>query len=148
MVINASSRWNVETTFNHELSHSIEDKIYDTYGMNDDYCLDDDKWNELNPSASNKDSVYTYNYNKLGYEDCFKYSADYSGTNKETYFVDSYSMTYPTEDRAKLFEEIMTNAYGIDIDKAPHLKEKMKYYATCIRTAFDTTGWNDVCWER
>lgn len=148
MVINASSRWNVETTFNHELSHSIEDKIYDTYGMNDDYCLDDDKWNELNPSASNEDSVYTYNYNKLGYEDCFKYSADYSGTNKETYFVDSYSMTYPTEDRAKLFEEIMTNAYGIDIDKAPHLKEKMKYYATCIRTAFDTTGWNDVCWER
>lgn len=149
MVIDANSSYDLKVTFNHELSHSIEDKIWDKLSWNDDYCLDDFKWNQFNPTDSVHASCYTYTYEQFGYAEDLKYAYDYSyELTQDTYFVDSYSMTMPTEDRARLFEEVMTGRYGIDLDNAPKLQAKLNYYAKCIRMVFDSTNWENVEWER
>ena len=70
------------------------------------------------------------------------------GDLSNTYFVDTYGAINEDEDRARLFESVMSDAnYDIDFDAAPHLKEKLNFYVECIRAVFDTTGWKDVPWE-
>ena len=64
--------------------------------------------------------------------------------------MDTYSRTFPTEDRARVLENAMAgwDWYFRDGQHAP-LREKLTYYAACIRDAFDTTGWPDVTlWEK
>ena len=80
------------------------------------------------------DEVYAYGSNG---EDC-----------ANSYFVDTYSMTYPSEDRAKIWENIMSDEKYVYWEKTPHLTAKLNYYAECIRQNFDSTGWNDVRWEK
>jgi hypothetical protein len=66
----------------------------------------------------------------------------------DAYFVDGYAMTFPTEDRARLFENVMRDDQWVDWESCPRLREKLNYYAQCIRACFDTTGWEDVPWEQ
>ena len=75
------------------------------------------------------------------------YDISYNGDVSKTCFVDGYAMTYPSEDRARIFESVMYGYYEADFDVAPMLREKLNYYAQCIRAVFDTTGWVDVRWE-
>jgi hypothetical protein len=56
-------------------------------------------------------------------------------------------LSYPTEDRARIFESVMCDYYDIDFNKAPRIKAKLNYYADAIREAFDTTGWEEMPWE-
>ena len=66
----------------------------------------------------------------------------------EAYFVDTYARTYPTEDRARTFEYAMAGWDWVFTEQEP-LREKLAYYAACIRDAFDTAGWPDVTtWEQ
>ena len=90
---------------------------------------------------------YQYGYDK--YSEYTYEKAEYTNQFDIAYFVDEYSMTYPTEDRARIFEAIMTDKKSnLDFEKAPHLIEKLNYYAECIREVFDTTGWKNVPWEK
>ncbi len=147
VVIDSNYETDIIQTFNHELSHAIEGVIWEKCLFDSDYCLSDENWEKLNPQIGS--TVYTYNYSDFGYEDYYKYAFENKyEENDDTYFVDYYSMTKPTEDRARLFEEIMTGRYGVDFDKAPHLKDKLNYYSKCIRKAFDTTGWGTQPWEK
>lgn len=148
MVIDASDAGALKSTFHHEMSHSIEDRIFNQCITDADYCLADTVWEKLNPQDSKNGSCYTYDYSKFGYEENFPYSFENSNTNGDNiYFVDSYSMTYSTEDRARIFEEVMSGVYGVDFNECPKLRAKLNYYCDCIRKAFDTTGWNNVAWE-
>ncbi len=145
IVIDSSYRSNVNETFNHELCHAIEGVIWDRHYFEEDYCLSNDNWNKLNPKT--EDDIYTFDYSKFGNEKYMDYATgweDYS----DRYFVDDYSMTFPTEDRARIFEEVMTGDHYIDMDSATHLQDKLNYYCKCIRDTFDTTGWKDVPWEK
>ena len=62
------------------------------------------------------------------------------------YFISSYAMTFPTEDRATLMSVIMSDKTVLD--ENPGMAEKMRYYAACIRDCFDTEGWPEsTLWE-
>lgn len=144
MAIDCSLPESLRTTFHHELCHSIEDLInYKSY--NESYFMNG-KWDELNPY----DDIYTYDYSEFGTEETFVYTYDYQlyGGESEVYFIDEYSLTFPTEDRARIFEYVMMDDSWIEIDKLPHIKEKLNYFAWCIRQVFDTTGWENVRWEK
>lgn len=137
----------MKSTFHHELCHAIETKIC-VYEQGDSgTVLSAIEWNAMNTCGD----VYTYSsevwydedYSELIYE-----NIDYTGVDiSEICFIDAYSMSYPREDRARIFESIMSDSYDIDYESADILREKLNYYAKCIRTVFDTTGWEDVPWE-
>ena len=140
--LNCSEFGNLETKFHHEVAHGIDEIILWSNSL-----LSNEKWEKLNP----KTDMYTLTYDEFGYSENNIYvyvDNREDAIVKDTYFVDSYSMTYPTEDRARIFENVMTNEmYSVDFDEAPHLKAKLNYYADCIRATFDTTDWGEVGWE-
>lgn len=132
----------VESIFHHELCHAIEEKIVDASYSQENPMFHNDKWNSFNPFAD----MYTYTYAEYGFSKYQKYT--YDRDIDASYFIDAYAMTYPSEDRARLFESVMSNElFDIDFEEAPNLKKKLNFYAKCIRQVFDTTGWEDVPWE-
>ncbi len=139
VVLDSTYPYSITSNFHHEISHAIEYKI--------GFLLDEAEWAALNPEPEVYGDCYTYSYAQFGREDLtqFIYTMDQAA---DAYFIDDYSMTYPTEDRARLFENVMNADYGwIDWEAAPHLRAKLNQYAACIRAAFDTTGWENVPWE-
>ena len=57
--------------------------------------------------------------------------------------------TNAKEDRARLMEYIMCADWEAkQMMKCPVLKAKLQLLCDAIREAFDTTGWEDVRWER
>lgn len=145
VVIDSAFPDNVRSTIHHELSHAIDSQMM---LLSDDQqmYLDEAYWALLNPSADVYGTSYTYTYAQFGRPEMMSYTYLYA-VPEEAYFIDDYSMTFPTEDRARLFENIMSDAGWVDWENAPHLREKLNYYASCIRSAFDTTGWNRIPWE-
>lgn len=137
----------VESIFHHELCHAIEEKIVDASYSQENPLFQADKWNSLNPFAD----MYTYTYAEYGFSKYKEFTYErglYEGDVEGSCFVDGYAMTYPSEDRARLFESVMSDElYQIDFLEAPNLMEKINYYAKCIREVFDTKGWEDVLWE-
>ena len=68
---------------------------------------------------------------------------------EQSYFLDNYSLAYPTEDRARIFENLMNkNSWYPDYSEIPLVRDKVNFYAQAIRETFDTTGWENVEWER
>ncbi|MBE5927120.1 MAG: hypothetical protein E7270_09185 [Lachnospiraceae bacterium] len=135
----------IKQNIHHEMAHAIDQRI--EYHMSDF----NEKWNEKNP-----DDVYMYSYKDyesqvydLGLD---KYIYDYlymDDRAKESYYLDNYSLTYPTEDRARIFENLMNvDSWYPDYNEMPLIKDKLNFYAECIRETFDTTGWENVEWER
>lgn len=146
VVIDSTSPGNVSYTFHHELSHAIDSQLIALSDEQQVY-LDEAYWDSLNPSVDVYGTSYTYNYAQFGRPEMASFTYFY-GMPEDAYFIDDYSMTFPTEDRARLFEYIMADDSWIDWENAPHLREKLNYYASCIRSAFDTTGWDGVLWEK
>lgn len=102
-------------------------------------------WDALNP----KNFSYYYAYvdeDGLSYEftGSTKYTSlhsDYVKKNKRksVYFVNQYSKTYPTEDRAVLMGMLM-NDEDPALLSCPHLLAKLTYYAAAIRAVMDPDG--------
>ena len=64
------------------------------------------------------------------------------------HFIMDYSMTFPTEDRAVLMAAAMQLKDWYFEDGSCN-REKMRFYAECIRDCFDTDGWPEVTlWEQ
>ncbi len=148
LVLDCTDIQGMPSTFHHELCHVIEEKIVEHSYTQDAPVFTEEDWNALNPH----DNMYTYTYADRGLLDYVQYVYEErlgkDGKIEDTYFVDTYAMTYPTEDRARLFECVMsTELFDVSFENAPHLVEKLNYYAVCIRDAFDTTGWENVPWE-
>ncbi len=138
-------------TLHHELFHAIEDYLNQMYYSDlGSFCEED--WDELNGDIviDGHESPYTYSYSQFGHDGSWEYT--YYGNwdsedNSNVYFIDDYSMTYPHEDRARIFEWVMNPNASIDFDQYPHLEAKLNYMAESIRECFDTSEWEDVPWE-
>ena len=146
IVANIQMPESLRTTLHHELSHIIDGQII----WNSDGLLSDESWISLNPSTDEHEDLYTYTYTQNGYEDgvpyCYYGCRDY----EDVYFIDDYSMTFPTEDRARLFESIMTEGTDswISWEECPHLREKLNAYALAIREVLGEDDWENVIWEK
>lgn len=144
LVVDCNLPESLRSTFHHELCHAIE-KLID-YKSNDEFYFSDNRWDELNPSSD----IYTLDYSKFGTEDTCKYTFEEQEyeNEEEVYFINPYSLTFGVEDRATIFENVMCDDAWIDYDKFLHLKDKLNYFARCMREVFDTAGWENVMWER
>ncbi len=117
--------------------------------------LDEEVWSAMNPEDFDYYDAYV-DENGTSYE--FSGSTTYTtwddpayeGQVDTIYFVDPYSTTYPTEDRARLMEYLLMDpeSYVPSLYESVHVQEKLAYYFQCIRQIFDTTGWpEETLWE-
>ena len=124
-----------DKTVYHEFSHIIDKRLEWDAMLRPDALYSEETWLSLQPEG-------------------FRYADSY--TNMPTsirtfensgYFVSSYAMTFPTEDRATLMALAMTNSTLIEENIG--MMNKMRYYAACIRDSFDTTVWPETtAWEQ
>lgn len=123
-----------ETSYYHEFSHVIDSCLEWDSWQREDALYSEDIWMSLNPDWFDG---YSYDYGNLPWlEDM-------------SWFVDSYSMVSPTEDRARVMEFAMYEYGSWTFDGAYGLRQKLSYYCRCIRDTFDTTGWPEtVLWEQ
>ena len=123
-----------QTTYYHEISHVIDGFVQWDSWEREEALFDESDWNALNPSWFDG---YTYDYSMQ------------RGLSKDGAFVDDYATISPTEDRARIMEYAMADYGQWMFEDAPILRQKLEYYAKCIRDAFDTTGWPLVTqWEQ
>ena len=147
MVMDITQSYNLEKNVAHELMHIIEGSMYGMYtdeNGNLTYREIFSRWEMLNPA----DFQYYYSYTDengmtLSYSGS-EYGGDtyYEGSTVDInsiYFVDGYSMTYPHEDRARIFENIATTAPDAlpAYFKGTAMQLKAAYLCACIRDSFD-----------
>ncbi len=123
----------LESNMCHELMHSIENKLNNM----GEYFID---WNKLNP----KKYDYSYSYkiiNRLEYT-----IGETSDDN--VYFVDYYSHTFPTEDKARVFENVCNSDTESSIKNYKHLLDKANYLKEIITKYYpsmnETTLFNSI----
>ena len=121
-------------TVYHELSHVIDKHLEWDASLRPQALFSEEAWLALQPEGFRYAGSYTDMPDSIrAYED--------SG-----YFISSYAMTFPTEDRATLMSVIMSDKTVPE--ENPGMAEKMRYYAACIRDCFDTEGWPEsTLWE-
>ena len=133
----------------HELTHVLDHWLWEGN------VLDEDVWSSMNP----EDFTY-YNAYIDGNGDSYEVTgsdeytargdAYYEGDMDSVYFIDPYSTTFPTEDRARLMEYLLADMESVPPDyfASVHLQEKLGYYFRCIREKFDTSDWPEqTSWE-
>lgn len=121
-------------TVYHELSHVIDKHLEWDANLRPQALFSEATWLSLQPEGFR----YAYSYVHMPDE-----IAAYENSG---YFIRSYAMTFPTEDRATLMAQIISDKTLLQ--ENPGMAEKMRYYAACIRDCFDTEGWPDTTvWE-
>ncbi len=154
IVINGEYIEYIRQTFTHELSHAIDIRLLSLNIFDDSPYFNEEQWGVLNPSDF--DYYYSYldeNGESYQYNGSVKYtplseSYEEGGKIDEVYFVDSYSKTFPTEDRARLMEYSLLREGSPEYMKGKHMQDKLRYYYSAVRKGFDTTGWPEVTsWE-
>ena len=142
-------------TVAHEFFHIAENTMW-AIAESTNYQMGDtpfDRWNMLNPDGFEYHYIYTDEEGTtLGSEDphVFTTWAEDRDIN-EVYFVDGYSTTYPTEDRARIFENLAT--YNPDwppeyFDSAP-FRLKAAYLCACLRKYYASVAEaENVYWEQ
>ena len=129
MIVIDLGQSNLEELLCHELLHNLEFKL------NNDGIKVFADWKSSNPS----DFYYNDSYTSSS---LFNYTL--KEDNKDNvYFIDYYSHTYETEDRARVFEQICACNQDSNIKKYPHLllkgnylkSEILKYYPSLSDTS-------------
>lgn len=116
----------------HELSHLME-----TVVLTESTAYD--RWDNLNPSDFQYDNDYISNQSRDG--------SPWLQSGKE-YFIDTYSMSYAKEDRARLFEYAMTAGHE-DLFRSPNLQAKLRQLCLGLREAFGLTKSEETfLWEQ
>ena len=110
---------NTEYALYHEMCHLI-----DTMVLNESSAYD--RWDELNPKGFEYDYDYIANQNRDG-------SAYLQDINRS--FIDTYSMSFPKEDRARIMEYAMT-AGNEHYFRSTVMQSKLKLLCEGIREAF------------
>lgn len=109
----------MEQALYHELFHVIESRVMST-------CSAYDNWSKLNPKGFDYDYDYVANLSREDYDLL---------EDDNRAFIDMYSMSYPKEDRARIFEYAMMpdnkSYFQSDIMQA-----KLKQLCLGIRKAF------------
>ncbi|MGN0298504.1 MAG: hypothetical protein ACI4C1_04865 [Lachnospiraceae bacterium] len=130
-------------TLHHEIAHLI-DRTLEGKGILFEY-----DWNQYNPT----DFYYNYSYPDYEIDNPWGQYIYWSmATSDMIYFIDTYSTTFPTEDRATIFAEAVNGyLYGttVFIPENIQIRNKLQHYSDLIRTGFDTTGWPErTIWEQ
>lgn len=122
----------LEQSLYHMLMHTMESRIFAK-------VLTLDKWHTLNPQGFLYDNDYVANVNR---ED-----AQYlEGENR--YFIDTFSMSFAREDRARIFEYAATPGNEAFFRSAP-MQAKLRTLCTAIRQAFGLTNYQgELVWEQ
>lgn len=141
MVLNCSYSWDFSYTVGHEISHLIDQRLAFIHTYNDKSEFSEEKWNSFNPDSFSYDDTYA------------NYNPDDSSNHISGYFIDSYGMTFATEDRSEIFgtaiDDYINGIYDDArfTDDSP-IRNKLDYYSRCIRDGFNTKGWPDtMAWE-
>lgn len=114
-----SAPTNTEYALYHELCHLIDTVVISESGAYD-------RWDELNPQGFS----YDYDYISNQTRDSSAYLQESS-----RYFVDTYSMSFPKEDRARIMEYAMTEG-NESYFQSPTMQAKLKLLCEGIREAF------------
>ncbi len=111
----------VQQLFIHQLAHLLDSYVY---SKNVAY----DEWSKLNPKG------FSYDLSYFQYEN--REDTQYlSGKNQA--FVDSYSMTYPKEDRARIFDCALAEG-NEELFASKTMQNKLRQLCVGIRNAY---GW-------
>ena len=123
-------------TLFHEFSHIIDARLEWDSGIREDALYSEEAWLTLQPEGFR----YAMSYTEI--------SGELLSFLESGYFITEYALTYPTEDRATLMEAAMS-LYTWDFEPGSGTREKLRYYADCIRDCFDTEGWPErTLWEQ
>ena len=134
--------WNLHDNLIHEISHWIDDYI-----ERKELLLGTDSFETEYAKLNPEGFEYLCSYVSGEAVRKYIYYFDEPERREEFYFIDDYAQTYPTEDRARCFEYLMSDK-GADYYQCPHIYQKMEYIAKSIRQYFDTTGWPEkTTWE-
>lgn len=134
--------WNLYNNLIHEISHWI-----DSYIEGKEILLGESSYESDFALLNPEDFEYTYSYVSGEAMQEYIYIFDEPERVEQCYFIDAYAQTYPTEDRARCFEYLMSEE-GEIYRNCPHIYKKMSYLAESIRKYFDTTGWPEkTAWE-
>ena len=121
-------------TVYHELSHVIDKHLEWDALLRPQALFSEGTWLSLQPAGFR----YAYSYTHM--------PDDIAAYENSGYFISRYAMTFPTEDRATLMAQIISDK--TILQENPGMAEKMRYYADCIRDCFDTAGWPETTvWE-
>lgn len=127
-----STDHDTEYTLYHELCHLME-----TVVLTESTAYD--RWDNLNPANFAYDNDYNVNLSRDG--------SKWMQSGKE-YFIDTYSMSYPKEDRARILEYAMTPGHE-GLFASPNLQSKLRQLSIGIREAFDLGATNGpFLWEQ
>lgn len=132
----------------HEICHVIDTRLLE------EGILDEVVWSSFNPEGFEYNNSYL---DEDGNDFTETASDEYTPWDDEfldywdadtIYFIDSYAKTYPTEDRARLFEYAMCpDGYTDDFFESEHLQAKLEYLSQCIRECWDSEHWEETEWE-
>lgn len=116
----------------HEIFHAI-----DSYVLAE--CTIYDNWPDLNPDG------FTYDYDYINNQ----FREDYDYLEDETRaFIDMYSMSYPKEDRARIFEYAMMEG-NESYFQSDIMQAKLKILCSGIRKAFGLKNYTEpLLWEQ
>lgn len=141
MVLNCNYSWDFSYTVGHEISHLIDQRLTFIHTYDEKSEFSEGKWNSFNPDSFSYDDSYA------------NYNPDDPSSHISGYFIDSYGMTFATEDRSEIFgtaiDDYINGIYDDArfTDDSP-IRNKLDYYSRCIRDGFDTKGWPDtMAWE-
>ena len=110
---------NTEYTLYHELCHLIDTMVISESGAYD-------RWDELNPKGFQYDFDYITNLDRDG--------SEYLNDSNRS-FIDTYSMSFPKEDRARIMEYAMTEG-NASYFQSTTMQAKLKLLCEGIREAF------------
>lgn len=116
----------------HELSHIIDSRVLT-------FCRAYDDWNSLNP----KGFSYDYDYSSYLYRE-----DHHLAQGQDRAFIDTYSMTYPKEDRARILEYAMESGNEAYF-QSETMQNKLRKLCLGIREGFGLKNSTEVfCWEQ
>lgn len=117
----------------HEMMHIMERRID---GISFDILTE---WMSLTPGGY--DAYYFSYHDEDGNEMCNWENTYYTVSNRKyAYFIDAYSKSFPTEDRARVFEALMASGGKPYFNDAPVLMEKARFLCRVIRENFPSVA--------
>ena len=121
-----------EQALYHELFHVIETRI-----LSESKAFD--QWNDLNPAGF----CYDYDYTANAQRDSGVYLFE-----DHRFFVDTYSMSFPKEDRARIMEYAMLPGME-DLFHSEGMQKKLKTLCHGIRDAYNLETYEaPLLWEQ
>ena len=121
-----------EQALYHELFHVIETRI-----LSESKAFD--QWNDLNPAGF----CYDYDYTANAQRDSGVYLFE-----DHRFFVDTYSMSFPKEDRARIMEYAMLPGME-DLFRSEGMQKKLKTLCHGIRDAYNLETYEaPLLWEQ